>query len=174
MCQTTTEFIVQLNCNHVEFKGLSRSDSSNLPKINLGMSLTESPWIKFTVQITDMLHPHCKLVPTVWLNFFSPSILPVLFFFFFCFPLAVLVAAIKVDLLRPDLDIRVRHHESEIKGDTGHFVPLQHYTHARANICAHAARTPQTFSSFTAGCLLAGGLAAAAHSRLFKVELCDY
>lgn len=78
--QTTTEFIVQLNCNHVEFKGLWRPDSSNLPKINLGMSLTESPWIKLTVQITDMLHPHRKLVPTVWLNFFPPSFLLLLFY----------------------------------------------------------------------------------------------
>lgn len=107
LCQTTTEFIVQLNCNHVEFKGFSRTDSS-IPKINLGMRLTESPWIQFTVEITDMLHPHCKLVPTVWLNFFplhfSPS--------FFLFPTCCFSSCDKVDLFRQDLDIRVRHHES--------------------------------------------------------------
>lgn len=104
--QTTTEFIVQLNCNHVEFKGLWHPDSSNLPKINLGMSLTESPWIKLTVQITDMLHPHRKLVPTVWLNFFSPFISPPPFFMFPC----CFSSCDKVDLFPPDLDIRVHHH----------------------------------------------------------------
>lgn len=42
------------------------------------------------------------------------------------------------------------------------------YAHSRTH------RTPQTFSSFTAGCLLVRGLALAHSSRLFKVEPCNY
>lgn len=42
------------------------------------------------------------------------------------------------------------------------------YVHSRTH------RTPQTFSSFTAGCLLVRGLALAHSSRLFKVEPCNY
>lgn len=42
------------------------------------------------------------------------------------------------------------------------------YAHSRTH------RTPQAFSSFTAGCLLVRGLALARSSRLFKVEPCNY
>lgn len=50
---------------------------------------------------------------------------------------------------------------------------FQHYTHA----LTYARTVPEHlrhFPVFAAGCLLLGGLAAAIHSRLLKVELCHY
>lgn len=47
-----------------------------------------------------------------------------------------------------------------------------HCVHAHPR--SHTHRTPQTFSSFTAGCFLLRGLALAPGSRLFKVEPCNY
>lgn len=141
-----------------------------------------SCWIQCTVELTDMLHPRCKWVLTVWLNY---SVL------FPCFHLAVLVTKWTFsDVFWHDLDIkaavgcvcvcettwaRLKAAQVTLCRSQQHFSPLTVLFYACANRCSPAARTPQTFSSFTAGCLLVGGLAAAAaHSRLSKEELCDY